>query len=317
MRELYGRRKVTALFLGVILGLLLSWPLAAQPLSQVQGELTRLVAETASMEEAAAELAMRANAAKTFGNIFEIERENFELEERLRDLTETLLEKEKAFLEAKPELLDLAAKGKADAIQLLIKLEELVAQAKAKLSAAWGWSAKVEENLVARKKELLSLPRSQTACCITFDSLPLNTVYHVGNTFLDCVRMQVHPFQWSNSVWTNTGHATVVPAARAGGSGKELNTNNVNLTFDFGHPIKGLVIRFGEYGGNLNIRINGDFRNFENFKDIDGMLIGGVRVSVPTGGHGNDKGTLRLKGEINEFSLGGQELYIDDICPVD
>lgn len=90
--------------------------------------------------------------------------------------------------------------------------------------------------------------------------------------------------------------------------------NNVNLTFDFGGPISGLTMRFGEYGGNLNIMISNDFQNFGNFADINGSTIGGVDVSV-VNGFGNDQGSLSLAGTSDGFfTVGGQELVIDEVC---
>jgi hypothetical protein len=99
----------------------------------------------------------------------------------------------------------------------------------------------------------------------------------------------------------------------------------VSLWFDFGKTEYAFIIRFGEYGGNLNIAINGDFRNFNNFADINMSSIGGVAVEV-TGGLGNDTGLVLLDGVINRvtltppgldtggvtnFIIGGQELAID------
>jgi hypothetical protein len=95
---------------------------------------------------------------------------------------------------------------------------------------------------------------------------------------------------------------------------QEMIVNNILLKFDFGGPVAGLALRFGEYGGNLNIDINGEFVNFENFADINGAVIGGVNVSV-VNGLGNDQGTLTLLGTIESFAIGGQELFIDDVCP--
>ena len=69
---------------------------------------------------------------------------------------------------------------------------------------------------------------------------------------------------------------------------------------------------FGEFGGNLNLEINGDFRNFEDFAEIDGDTVGGVDVSI-VNGFGDDQGTLQLSGNISSFSIGGQELWIDDV----
>ncbi len=159
-------------------------------------------------------------------------------------------------------------------------------------------------------------PPSGPMRCIDFEDLALGTIYTVGISF--------HPsgytvtgkdFQWSNGIWTNNGYAKVDNVVKAGGSGKDMQVNNINLDFNFGGAIKELRFRFGEYGGNLNIDINGDFKNFNNFVDIKGTTIGGVNVSV-TNGLGNDKGEVKLTGgTINSFAVGGQELWLDDICP--
>jgi hypothetical protein len=153
------------------------------------------------------------------------------------------------------------------------------------------------------------------ACCVRFESLPFGAVYHVGDGFFDvCAHVSAHPFVWSNGTPTSSGYAQVGNAGLAGGAGQEMQVNNINLAFDFGQPLLGLSLNFGEYGGNLNIEINGDFRNFENFADINGLVIGGVKVVV-VNGFGNDQGHLGLNGIIHQFAVGGQELWIDDVCP--
>ena len=151
--------------------------------------------------------------------------------------------------------------------------------------------------------------------CVMFEGLPLGNQYHVGDTFTDSgVDITAVGFEWSTGEFFTGGLAIVENGGLAGGAGQEMHLNNVNLAFNFGGPIPGLDLLFGEYGGNLNLEINGDFRNFENLADIDGLVIGGVQVSV-VGGLGNDMGSLTLSGDINSFSIGGQEFWIDDICP--
>jgi hypothetical protein len=66
----------------------------------------------------------------------------------------------------------------------------------------------------------------------------------------------------------------------ANGSGMEMMVNNINLDIDFGGSVTYSEVYFGEYGGNLNLEINGQFVNFENFHQIDGALIGGVDCIV-------------------------------------
>ena len=146
---------------------------------------------------------------------------------------------------------------------------------------------------------------------IGFEDLILGTTYHVGDTFTTSgVPVTVKPFQWSNGQWTNDGFTRVENGGMAGGSGNEMAVCNVNLDFGSGISINGLSLLFGEYGGNLNIEINGDFRNFNNFSDINGLTIGGVNVSVID--FGDSKGRLTLTGLIEQFAVGGQELWIDN-----
>ncbi|MBC8422481.1 MAG: fibronectin type III domain-containing protein, partial [Chloroflexi bacterium] len=151
--------------------------------------------------------------------------------------------------------------------------------------------------------------------CLDFEDLTLGTTYHVTDTFVTSgITVTATAFQWSGGAWTSDGFAEVENGGLAGGSGQEMEVNNINLEFDFGGSISGLELRFGEYGGNLNVEINGDFQNFGNFADIHGSTIGGVNVSV-VNGLGNDQGMLTLEGAIDSFAIGGQELWIDDVCP--
>jgi hypothetical protein len=151
--------------------------------------------------------------------------------------------------------------------------------------------------------------------CIDFEDLVVGTTYTYGDMFSSGgVPISVQMFTFANNQQTTGTGALVDNQLRAGGSGNDLNSNNVNLDFAFGGPVNGLNLRFGEFGGNLNLEINGDFRNFANFSDINGQTIGGVSVSV-VNGLGNDQGTLSLSGTINGFVVGGQELWIDDVCP--
>jgi hypothetical protein len=152
--------------------------------------------------------------------------------------------------------------------------------------------------------------------CVGFEGLGLGKTYTVGDVFTDGgVTVAVEQFQWGNGTWTSDGFAEVQNGGMAGGSGNELAVNNVNLAFDFGGTVNDVSLAFGEYGGNLNIDVNGDFVNFDNFPDIDGATIGGVSVSVSGSSTGGGQvGTLRLSGAVSSFKVGGQELWIDDLC---
>lgn len=151
--------------------------------------------------------------------------------------------------------------------------------------------------------------------CVNFEDPTLGTAYHVGDSFTDSgVKIDLRPFVWADGTNYTSGEAVISNGGQAGGSGQEVTVKNISLSFDFGASLTGLSFLFGEYGGNLNIEINGDFRNFANFHDIDGAVIGGVNVAV-LHGMGNDKGSVHLMGMVNSFAVGGQELYIDRVCP--
>jgi hypothetical protein len=150
--------------------------------------------------------------------------------------------------------------------------------------------------------------------CTQFEAPSLGATYNVGDSFVDSgTTILIKPFEWSSGTSTSSGHARIDDDGDAGSVGQEIWANNVNLSFVFPVRPNVLFLRFGEYGGNLNININGDFRNFANFAEIHMTTIGGVEVTV-TNGFGSDMGTLTLKGEINAFAIGGQELVIDQVC---
>lgn len=100
----------------------------------------------------------------------------------------------------------------------------------------------------------------------------------------------------------------------AGGSGNELWTDNLNLEFDFGSPIVELSLKYGEYGGNVNMVVNGTLLNESNLFDMNGMTVDGVDITVTANGNpGDSDGELTLLGTINMFSIGGQEFAVDDV----
>ena len=99
------------------------------------------------------------------------------------------------------------------------------------------------------------------------------------------------------------------------GSGNEINCNNVNLHFLFDYPRGKVTLQFGDLGGNTNLEINGDFQNVSRTYLLDNATVGGVEITIDAVQSGNNWiGTMTLEGEINDFKIGGQELYLDKIC---
>ena len=156
-----------------------------------------------------------------------------------------------------------------------------------------------------------------SGCCVKFSNLTSGDTHSVGDTITTSqADIIVEQFQWSNGTWTTTGHAKVDDRNYGQGSGNDLNANNVNLNFQFDYPVDKITLKFGELGGNNNIRVNGGFQNVPNLVALNGNSINGVQITVNANQQGNNwYGTMELDGTINEFAIGGQELWLDDVCP--
>jgi hypothetical protein len=147
--------------------------------------------------------------------------------------------------------------------------------------------------------------------CVDFDHQAPGATFPVGGSFTDNgVKLAVQRFQWETSAWATIGKASIETAKQGGGN--VLRCDNVNVSFAFG-AASGLDLKFVERGGNLNLTVNRDFRNVANLSDLNGATVGGASVTV-TGGSGDGIGTLSLRGAIDSFAIGGQGLWIDDVC---
>ncbi len=146
-----------------------------------------------------------------------------------------------------------------------------------------------------------------------FEDMAVHSPYYAGDSFISHgVHFTVAPFQWSSGTWYNGGKVYADNANRACGTGQDLFTNNANVQIRFRHRVVHDVYwMFGEYGGNVNIEINGDFRNVNDYRDLDGMMVGGVLIHVLWGGYGNDCGCILLDGAVQKLAVGGQEHWMD------
>ncbi len=152
--------------------------------------------------------------------------------------------------------------------------------------------------------------------CLTFTDLTAGSSYSAGDIIISsATEIEVGPFQWSNGTWTSSGSARVDYRGYAGGSGSDLNARNTNLHFRFPYPVGQITFRFGELGGNINMSVNGALQNVSDLIDLDGSIVAGVQVSVNASLQGNNwHGSVMLQGDIADFSIGGQELWLDDAC---
>ena len=158
------------------------------------------------------------------------------------------------------------------------------------------------------------------AQCVKFDGLAAGTVWgnsagHVSGDFVHAengIRVFVRFFHFP--VGGTFGDATVVPSWFTSPP-NSVNTNNINLTFDFsGLPAlpKQVAVKFRDLGGFENLSIN-------SLPVIVGELSGGAApgliwtvIDFPVSG--GREGKLTVDGRVKSLTLGGQEFWIDTLC---
>ena len=146
-----------------------------------------------------------------------------------------------------------------------------------------------------------------------FNDLKVGTSYQVGDRFASRgVRIVGLPFFFSDGTQYEGGFTRVENNQASGGTGNDLQVNNINLGFGVPEETTQVSLLFGDFGGNLNLFVNGKLLNFSRFIEIDGTKVGDVEISVEFS-KDSTNGRLTLNGKIDSFAIGGQELWIDDV----
>ncbi len=149
---------------------------------------------------------------------------------------------------------------------------------------------------------------------VRFSELTNGATYRVSDAFgSGGLNAQIEPFQWSDGRWTSNGFARVESGSilRVGSEPPFLWLGNVNVRFDFGVATD-IRLQYGAFGGNQNLRVNGAMTNFGVMQSLESVTLGTANISIKRGTNG--RGELLLSGIITNFSIGGQEFGIDDVC---
>jgi hypothetical protein len=161
-----------------------------------------------------------------------------------------------------------------------------------------------------------ALATAAAADAPSWDDLVVGDTYFMGMSLVsDGVAVSFDCFEWTPPAGsTCNGEAVVDDRTLACGFNYDLNLNNINAVMDFAGstgPQTDLRVLYGEYGGNINLAVNGDFANAENFIDLDGTILGGVTIKVYPNGPGEPCGVILFAGVTEKLAIGGQELWID------
>jgi len=173
---------------------------------------------------------------------------------------------------------------------------------------------------------LASAPQAQAAsACVTFDPPMVNgTVYGtpVSQTpgtvvlFSNNVIGSIGNFTTGAAPFFGFGRIEGAPVVFA--FGRSLRLNNISMRFHFFAlpfvPNK-VTFSFLDLGGTENLAVNGAAPFVGNISGAPAS-IGGLTVSTMSGvTPGGRRGTVTIKGQpLRDVTIGGQELWIDQVC---
>jgi hypothetical protein len=175
---------------------------------------------------------------------------------------------------------------------------------------------------------LAAPPLQAQPACITFEPpLALGTTYGapVGQpsgalAFTSSgIPVRVYNFRMINGL-PAFNRAYIDNAPFPFSSGQSIRTNNINLLFDLTRlpfSAKRVKLVFLDLGGYENLSVNGSPIHVGELTAAPAVL-GGATVSVssaplppPLGGK---SGTVIIKGALRSLMIGGQELWLDQVC---
>ncbi len=165
-----------------------------------------------------------------------------------------------------------------------------------------------------------SFANAVTTTCMNYGQFPLGAEYSVGTdlTYGD-IYSELVAFQWIDGQWDYNGYAEITNGNLAQGNGKEVMLNNINQRFIFNgdHPLTA-NFKYADWGGNVNLGVNGTLSNVEDFSELNGQIVNGVQIVVTrtdvVGGHYGTVALISVTSDIERFGFGGQEFFADEAC---
>lgn len=141
----------------------------------------------------------------------------------------------------------------------------------------------------------------------------------------NAIDVSIHRFHQPAPDPSLFGYFYVRPALAASvpfpafGSGKIGRSNNINLRFDFSGLTfvpSSVTFDWADYGGHENLKVNGSGLFIGELTAAPSPM-GGVAVSSIWGSWAAGalkQGTTTLTGPVGSFVIGGQELFLDNVC---
>ncbi len=168
--------------------------------------------------------------------------------------------------------------------------------------------------------------------CWDFSTLQQTNPYRLGNTFVaPNATIEMKHYLLNGNLSTNpAGLGWARPTQIAGGTAPEFRLYLLNAHVEPNTPVNTVTFNFGHQlglgGGQSNLGVNGALIEVTtSLANLDGIVmgdpsIGTVRVNVAligAIGTSPEQGTLTLTaltGQIEKWTIGGVQLYIDNVC---
>ena len=131
------------------------------------------------------------------------------------------------------------------------------------------------------------------------------------------IPVSVHDFFFVGGSTFNVAEIAVAPFPFS--PGQSINTNNINLVFDFtGLSFEATALRLSylDLGGNENLSVNASPLHIGELSaaptPMDGVNVTVSTVAVP----GGQRGNVSLSGPVQRLRIGGQEFWLDQVCAI-
>jgi hypothetical protein len=174
---------------------------------------------------------------------------------------------------------------------------------------------------------LLALLGSCTATrCATFDDLPEAGAWTPGDVVSsDGVELPVGTFRASLNATPATGSVVVLDATSSSGlqRGIELRVASIAVPLDDG--VDHVRLRALHLGGRASFPVNAFVFPWDGSPQISGTFVGpggsvfvdSRQYAAPSGQPHNWSAHVILAGAMQSLAIGGEELWIDELCIVD
>lgn len=157
--------------------------------------------------------------------------------------------------------------------------------------------------------------------CIDFEAQTLDSSYAVGSEFTDNnVVVGFKEFFEVAGQPITSGSAAIIDIDSGDDVNKALGFSQINGGSTFSEPLEGLSLFYLDtHPDNIttyeNLEVNGERAIVTSFRELSPTL-GGVTVEVnQQDAISVSVGTLHLRGAISQIAIGGEDLWVDLICP--